>query len=557
MSTKKLPIVLGVLAAATSPVWFWPERHAIDAPPVAEAQSFGKQVAPEQIASLRVVTFDQAAASAKVLEVKKSNGVWSIPSHFDYPADGNTRVTKAAQTLLGLTRGRAVSNDAARLEEMELLDPLDPANLAKKSGQGKRVTMTDVTGAEVIDLIVGKNVEGSTGLCFVRDAKSNEVFTAKLDAWDLSTRFIDYVEPDPFKFKREDIRNLAIADYSVDESKGQVNTRAQTVLARAGSDQDWSCEQAPEGKKVSKTTVDALLSELGYLRLAGVRPYAKEWLTGRGFYVTEQGLFGNEGSLSVSTKDGLRYWLFFGNLALDDDADKAADTAKPAGPATGAGSKGADGKNRYLAVFVRYDAAADEDAKAEAAKPATAADTKKKAGGKERAQKAQARFQKYFYVITDETFKKLRPAIDSLFEAKPTEPMAGATGKTNVQWLEDNRKRDGVVTTGSGLQYEILASGPADGKQPTDRDSVEVKYRGTLVDGTEFDATKGDGTATFGVTGVIKGWTEALKLMRPGDKWRLYIPSALAYGEAGSPPKIGANQILIFEVEMVKVLAKS
>jgi FKBP-type peptidyl-prolyl cis-trans isomerase FklB len=557
MSTMKLPIVLGVLAAATTPVWFWPEHRPVDAPPPAAAQVFGKQVQAEQIASLRVAAFDDAAAGAKILEVKRADGLWTIPSHFGYPADGNTRVTKAAESLLALAKGRPVTGDAAQHETLGVLDPLDAANLGKKGGHGKRVTLTDAAGAVAVDLLVGKSVEGASGLCYVRELGSNDVFTAKLDAWDLSTKFIDYVEPDPFKFKREDVRALSIADYSVDEGKGQVNTRSTTTIARLGGDKDWACDKAPEGKKVNKTTVDALLSELTYVRLAGVRPFERQWLTQRGFYVTEQGLYGNEGSLSVTTKDGLRYWLFFGEMALDDDEDKAADRPKPAAPASAAEAKdaGKTGKNRYLAVFVQYDDKADED---KPAPGATAAETKdkKKIGGKERAAKTQARFQKFFYVITDETFKKLRPAIDTLFEAKPAEPMAGTTGKTNVQWLDENGKREGVKSTASGLQYEVLASGPADGKTPTDADSVEVKYKGSLVDGTEFDATKGDATATFGVTGVIKGWTEALKLMRPGDKWKLFIPSALGYGEAGSPPKIGANQILVFEVEMVKVLSK-
>jgi FKBP-type peptidyl-prolyl cis-trans isomerase len=91
---------------------------------------------------------------------------------------------------------------------------------------------------------------------------------------------------------------------------------------------------------------------------------------------------------------------------------------------------------------------------------------------------------------------------------------------------------------------------------PTDADTVEVRYKGTLVDGTEFDATKGDATASFGVTGVIKGWTEALKLMRPGDTWKLFIPPAIGYGEAGSQPKIGAHAILVFEVTLVKIAGK-
>ena len=215
-------------------------------------------------------------------------------------------------------------------------------------------------------------------------------------------------------------------------------------------------------------------------------------------------------------------------------------------------------------MFVQYDEKADEVKaaadKAAAEKAATAkpedakpVEDKKTISGAKRAELAQKRFSQFFYVISDETFKKLRPALETLFEAKPAEPMAGTTGKTNSVWLDEHSKQPGVSATASGLQYEVLASGPATGVSPTDAQQVEVKYKGTLIDGAEFDSTKGDATATFGVTGVIKGWTEALKLMKPGDKWKLTIPPALAYGEAGSPPKIGANAILQFEIELLNV----
>jgi FKBP-type peptidyl-prolyl cis-trans isomerase len=562
----RLPIVLGVLAVATTPVWFYSpasEKSAV----VQTTEIFGKQAPAEQVASLRVAGWDDATSAAQILEVKKSGGVWTLPSHFDFPADGNTRVTKAASGFLGVQRGRSVGNDEKSHEDLGVLDPLDAATLTKK-GHGKRVTITDATGAVLVDLIVGKYVDGASGLYYVREAGSKDVYTAKVDPYELSTKFIDYVETDPFKIAKDDIRSLAISDYSVDEAQGTVATRSETAFSRLNGTSDWSPAAktaVPEGKKVAKTALDNLVNEVNGLRLAGVRPYAKQWLQARGFYLTKEGLYGNEGSIAVTTKDGLRYWLFFGEVALDDAADKAAEKPK-------ADDKKADdkkpedkkpeekkGNNRYLAVFVQYDEAADEVAKAEAAakkdeKPdATKKDDKKKLSGAERAKKAQERFTQFFYVISDESFKKLRPALDTLFEAKPPEPQAGKTGKTNTVWLDEHGKQPGVVSTASGLQYEVISSGPADGKLPTDSDTVEVKYRGTLVDGEEFDSTKGDATATFGVTGVIKGWTEALKLMRPGDKWKLTIPPALAYGEAGSPPKIGANAILQFEIELLKI----
>lgn len=113
----------------------------------------------------------------------------------------------------------------------------------------------------------------------------------------------------------------------------------------------------------------------------------------------------------------------------------------------------------------------------------------------------------------------------------------------------------GAMTTASGLRYKVLASGPAGGVSPTVGDTVVVHYRGTLVDGTEFDSSYSRGQpATFGVGQVIRGWTEALQLMKPGDKWMIHIPYNLAYGMQGSPPKIPPFADLVFQVELLQVL---
>ena len=122
---------------------------------------------------------------------------------------------------------------------------------------------------------------------------------------------------------------------------------------------------------------------------------------------------------------------------------------------------------------------------------------------------------------------------------------AAAAGAT---YLAENAKRDGVVTTASGLQYKVGA--PGTGRRPTVSDTVTVHYRGTLVDGTEFDSSyKRGAPATFPVSGVIAGWTEALQLMQEGAKYQLVIPPALAYGDRGPL----AGQVLIFDVELLSV----
>jgi FKBP-type peptidyl-prolyl cis-trans isomerase FklB len=119
-----------------------------------------------------------------------------------------------------------------------------------------------------------------------------------------------------------------------------------------------------------------------------------------------------------------------------------------------------------------------------------------------------------------------------------------------TKFLDENKKKEGVKTTASGLQYKVLKEG--NGAQPKKTDTVTVNYRGTLINGTEFDSSYKRGQpATFPVNGVIPGWTEALQLMKVGSKYQLFIPSNLAYGERSVGPDIAANSTLIFEVELM------
>ena len=124
--------------------------------------------------------------------------------------------------------------------------------------------------------------------------------------------------------------------------------------------------------------------------------------------------------------------------------------------------------------------------------------------------------------------------------------------KEGTAFLAENGAKDGVITTESGLQYEVLISG--EGAKPTTADKVTVHYHGMLIDGTVFDSSIDRGQpATFGVTQVIKGWTEALQLMSVGDKWKLTIPSNLAYGDQGAGGMIGPGATLVFEVELLGI----
>ncbi len=124
--------------------------------------------------------------------------------------------------------------------------------------------------------------------------------------------------------------------------------------------------------------------------------------------------------------------------------------------------------------------------------------------------------------------------------------------QAGIDFLEENKKRDNVVALSSGLQYEILTEGK--GEKPKATDKVKCHYHGTLIDGTVFDSSVQRGQpAVFGVNQVIKGWVEALQLMPVGSKWRLYIPSELAYGQQGAGDIIKPNSTLIFDVELLEI----
>jgi FKBP-type peptidyl-prolyl cis-trans isomerase FklB len=140
---------------------------------------------------------------------------------------------------------------------------------------------------------------------------------------------------------------------------------------------------------------------------------------------------------------------------------------------------------------------------------------------------------------------------------KKQQEQAAAEAAENLaegeKFLEENKEREGVVVLPSGLQYEVLEEGS--GESPVADDFVQVHYRGMLTNGTEFDSSYArEKPATFPVNGVIRGWTEALQLMKPGAKWKLYVPADLAYGDRQAGPMIKPNSALVFDVELLSVL---
>ena len=155
-------------------------------------------------------------------------------------------------------------------------------------------------------------------------------------------------------------------------------------------------------------------------------------------------------------------------------------------------------------------------------------------------------------ILSQKDLNKIKSAIAKKAALKKKQQEKEDQKIKSQNFLEENKKRKEVKTTESGLQYEALSEGK--GKTPQLTDTVEVHYRGTLIDGSEFDSSyKKEASATFPVNGVIKGWQEGLQLMKEGAKYKFYIPSDLAYGEQGAGNRIPPNAALIFQVELIKV----
>jgi FKBP-type peptidyl-prolyl cis-trans isomerase FklB len=158
-------------------------------------------------------------------------------------------------------------------------------------------------------------------------------------------------------------------------------------------------------------------------------------------------------------------------------------------------------------------------------------------------------------LLTEDEARLAITTFQKALMAKKAETMRILAEKNKAdgeKFLAENARKEGVKTLPSGLQYKEIA--PGTGKSPKTTDTVTTHYKGTLIDGTEFDSSYKRGEpATFPVSGVIPGWTEALQLMKEGAKWQLFVPSNLAYGEQGAGREIGPNAALIFEVELISV----
>ncbi|UCD75184.1 MAG: DUF4340 domain-containing protein [Phycisphaerales bacterium] len=462
-----IAVVLVVLVWATAPVA--PELDRFDD----QGEPFYPDFTdPLKAASLEVIDYDEESGTARPFKVQFKDGVWSIPSHYDYPADGEDRLAATAAGVIDLKKDVIQSDRGRDHEVLGVIDPLDETT-PTLTGRGQRVTLRDQAGAVLADFIIGHEAEGKQGFRYVRLPDKKRTYAVKVDV-DLSTRFADWIETNVLDVSSYNITEVQVDDYTINEQTGRVESAGSIQLARDEANK-WRLADLPEGRELDEAKVRSMLSAVSGLTITGVRPKpealtadlrAKENLNldlptrlslqSKGFFISHDGrLLANEGDVTVGTKNGVRYTLRFGEvlygegLAVSAGSENEAETGE-----FESGESGETGQteNRYLFVTAIFDEAllpprpvppaegaaetesVEEPSEEETADPAMSAYEQELAAweeqveeGREKAGKLNDRFAAWYYVISAEDFQNIRLDMEQLTkEAKDpqTQPPA-------------------------------------------------------------------------------------------------------------------------------------
>lgn len=408
---------------------------------------------PNEATTLEVIEFDEESGSAVPFKVTFTDGRWTIPSHHDYPADGKDRLAKTAAGVIGITKDDYRTNNPAEHDGCGVLDPLDET-AAAISGRGKRITLKGAGGQTLADLIVGNEIPGSDGMRFVRLPDQKRVYACRVDL-DLSTSFADWIEQDLLMVEQDQIQNVLIRDYSIDEQTGRINQRDNIAVTAIG---DYTLDKMPKGKVIDSSKVKGLLAAIDTVNIVGVREKPAGLsvalkagdgsgqmgtpellsLQNKGFFMARDGsLRSNEGEVQFTTSQGVKYTLRFGEVVYGSGL---AVTAGAGGEA--AEEEAGAGENRYLFVTTEF----VEDYFTKPAEPSnrnfvgkadsllTEDDKKNKelasafdawardvAAGRNKSAELNQRFADWYYVISDASFQKLRLTRDDLCKDKPAE----------------------------------------------------------------------------------------------------------------------------------------
>ena len=397
---------------------------------------------PNVATTLEVIEFDGATATARPFQVTFRNGRWTIPSHHDYAADGEDRLAETAAGLIGIVKDDYRSNNVADHEALGVIGPLDEASTSL-TGRGQRITLRDAENNVLADLIVGNPVEGRDNFRFVRLPDQKRVYVSKMDL-DLSTQFSDWIEQDLLGLVPNDIQQIILKDYSINERSGILNNRDTLMLDRDEDDSSWRANQMAANEEVDSSKMNDLLSAIDTLSIVGVRPKPDGLsasltqvaeglritqadmlsLQSRGYYLSADGqLVSNEGELEVREDDGVVYTLRFGEVVY------GAGEAISAGNDLSDDAESGPGENRYLFITVSFDAAmisepprpantdylgmdeaewSDTDRTNKELQDTHDAWETRLEASRQRTEELNARFAEWYYVISSDSFDRIR-----------------------------------------------------------------------------------------------------------------------------------------------------
>jgi hypothetical protein len=447
-------VVIGVVFAALA----WTARPAV--PGRTEVVDVGEAFFPDftnplEAASLEVIGFDEETGTADVFKVARHNGVWSIPSHENYPADAENRFADAAAALLDLRKGLNISDVPGDHEEFGVVDPTDAA--AGAVGVGERVTIESADGRKLADLIIGKPVKDTENQHYVRVPGQDRVYLANIDAGKFTTRFEDWIEKDLLELTPTDITGVVINDYSIDELGGRLIQGDVLQLRYDGETYKWSLDGLADDEELDQAKLNELRRAVDNLAIVDVRrkpaglsselraedalqldAEAVNSLRSRGFYIYQGRLLSNQGETVIQTKDGVQYALRFGEIVVTRGGDE--------GDESGEG----DGTGRYLFVtaelnpdllpgpeltelpdmsdLIDQESAEDPDVRpaveqaVEEARSRIEAENEQKQqeydqkveAAQQRVRELNDRFADWYYVISDDVYEKIRLTRDDI-----------------------------------------------------------------------------------------------------------------------------------------------
>ena len=437
-------ILVVALALGTAP-----SRSAPDAFFDVGETFFPEFTDPEAATSLEVVEFDEDTAAAAVFRVTNRDGLWTIPSHHDYPADGEERLAETAAGMIAITKDDFRSDNVTDHEAFGVIDPLDEG-VSTLRGRGRRVTFRGASEEVLADLVIGNRVEGRPGLNFVRAPDQNRVYAARTDI-GISTSFSDWIETNLLGVERDEVKRVELNEYEIDERTGSVRRRGEFIVDWV-EDDVWTGNDVPGGKEVDYVQMNLLVGGLMGLEIVGVRP-KPEGLSGnlrqafeersitnadlqtmqaRGFYPTQAGeMLSNEGELKVRTDLGVLYTLRFGEIVY------GSGNAVAIGDETSDDAETGDGEKRYVLINAEFDSEAlpeperpaNRDFENKAEPQWTDADRENReradlharwerrtADGRARAEELATRFARWYYVVSAGSYNRVRKSRDDLLK---------------------------------------------------------------------------------------------------------------------------------------------